>query len=202
MRTRREFVQAAMVAWAPFHEWDLDKTIRWAERAWDVLSERGYGPLTPETPRSSVDWYSRLEPSARGLFDRFWTAFARRGDSRAKAAMTWAQLAPDAPLAEQIITAAAQEAALPRRPDEVRKMAQGWLSERRWESYQPPASSPTDDRAAHLRDLRGELATLTRLSQAGQSATFAAQIIRLQQEIAALCTPSSPPPTSPPPPSA
>lgn len=191
-----------MVAWAPFLEWDMDKTIRWAERAWDVLSEHGYGPLSPETPRAQVDWYTRLGTDQRNLFDRFWAAFARRGDSRAKAAQVWAQIAPAPDLAAAIIHGAAQEAAAPRRPDEVRKMAQGWLNERRWESYSQPEPRPSDTRAAQERELRGELATLERLSRAGQGATFAAQIIRIRQDLAALCPSSSPPPTSPPPHSA
>lgn len=195
MRTKREFIQAAVLAWLPHHGWDLAKTLRWADRAWDALTEHGHGPVRADT-RITTDWYARLPPEQRPYFDRFFSAFARKGDSRQKAAQSWHRLSPAPDLAEIIIRAAAAEAALPRARDEVRKMAQGWLSEERWTSHIAPAASPADTHADTLRELRAEVRTLRTLAAADRSGTIAAQIAALETQIAALCQTSPPPPSA------
>jgi hypothetical protein len=176
--------------------------MRWAERAWDALSERGYGARQATAPRESIDWVARLSDVQRPLFDEFFRTFNRKGDSKSRSAMRWGQLDPAPELARAIIAAAAQEATLPRRDDEVRKMSEGWLFERRWEGYAKPTAKVQDQHAARLRELRGELSALKQLAAHDKSGTLSGKLTALESEIAALCTPTPTRPTPPPPRSA
>jgi hypothetical protein len=82
-----------------------------------------------------------LKGESLARFERFWQAFDyKRG--KAEAADSWLALKPDDELAARIVAAAAAEAK--RRPAIVDaghtpKMAQGWLTARRWEDEHAPA---------------------------------------------------------------
>jgi len=77
-------------------------------------------------------------------FEKFWTAFNyKRG--KAEAADAWLSLSPDAAFAAQVIAAAAREAkgrAALVASGQTPKMAQGWLSARRFEDEDAPALPP------------------------------------------------------------
>ena len=193
--TKKDFVQRATVSLFPFADLDPAKAIKWAERLWERLSEQGYGAPKREGPREGEDWYAKLAPEQRQAFNRFWDAF-RLKQGRNGAAMRWAQIDPSAELAERLVEAARREAQKAVPTGQSRKMAQGWLQERRWEDQAPTqAANPADTQAHRLRQLYAELATLERLDQG--RGTLAAQITAKRAEIDSLCP--TPPKTSPPP---
>jgi hypothetical protein len=95
-------------------------------------------------PRQSVDYLARLLEPQQNAFLAFWKAYnavpkPHKSGGRNEAAMRWGEILPDTVLARRIIDAAKDDA---RRWSEnpsqgTRKFAQGWLTERRWEDYDP-----------------------------------------------------------------
>lgn len=189
--SKKPFIQTAATVFLPATGWNLDQAIRYAEALWQRLSERGYGAAEKRGPREvAEDALSKLSPGQRKQFDRFWAAFAHKAGKQ-RAAMRWGQLAPDAALAERIIDAARQEAQRQRQPGEVRKMAEGWLSERRWEDYAPKGASPQPeaDRARKMNSLRAEIESLGTLCNRATGAaleSLEAQRNRKRAELAQL----------------
>jgi len=190
---RREFVQRAAIRLLDPAEPDANRAIRWAERLWDRLSARGYGAPEARGPREPVNWVDRLTTEQRAWFDEFWSAFAlKKGKQRA--AMRWAQICPDEATARHIIEAGAAEAKRPVPDGQVRKHAEGWLSERRWEDHTPSAGEHQRvcevERANEISRLRGELAHVRQLSERTRDATVSGQLDEqiedLQQRLTAL----------------
>jgi len=99
-------------------------------------------PTTNDKPYYLTHKKRRLYGKRLETFERFWTAFGYK-DGKAKAADAWMDIPQlTNALVEQIITAAKIEAS--RRQDLIASgrtpiMAQGWISQRRWEdeSLQP-----------------------------------------------------------------
>lgn len=113
---------------------DADKAISWAEALWKKLQERGYGEKAepPQSRGVGKDWYNELNINQQKWFCAFWDAFAHKV-GRNEAAMRWHELGELQDAEYQKIVAAAKEDAQRSLPDgQSRKMAQGWLSERRW----------------------------------------------------------------------
>lgn len=181
--TKRDFIQRAAAQLLPFTEFNIDKTVAYAERLWERLSERGYGAPSKESPRETKDWYAELVPEQRPRFDAFWSAFALKS-GRNGAAMRWAQIDPSPELAETITKAAAKDAAHQRDPGEKRKWAQGWLAERRWEdTATDPTRAAVDTRAAEIRHMISDLAALKRMHAKAPSQTLQEQIARAESRI-------------------
>jgi hypothetical protein len=153
---------------------DLDQSIRLAGALWDRIAAGETPAAKPAPkPRATQDYYGALGPELRAGFDAFYRAYAHpKGKQRA--AMRWAEIAPDAALAKRIAEAAAADHALPRPADAVRKYPEGWLSERRWDDLPAPGASQADAdpaaaRALQIRELINERAGLRRLARGGDS---------------------------------
>ena len=166
-------------------KWDLDAAIGYAQEIWRrtggaEIEEKG------GAPREIGHWYGELarDPQQRAGFDAFWTAYQHK-QGRDGAAMRWCQLRPDPALAQTIITAARLDAQKERPKDAVRKMAQGWLAERRWEDYD---TRPSEQRPAapevHRTHRRNELRGLETLYQHSRNPDLLAKIAALRQELA------------------
>ncbi len=182
---KKEFIQRAAIAFMPPLSYNLDQSIGYAEALWDRLTKRGYGAPSPTGPRETVDWHKKLSAYQREWFDKFWLAF-RHKKGRNQAAMVWHQLGePSQAEYQQIIDAAAAEARLPREPGAVRKMAQGWLSERRFDDYTPAEQQKpkASDTAHKLRELAGDLAHMKKLQAANPNDAQARRIEQLQKQI-------------------
>jgi len=166
----------------PHLEWNLDRAIRYAERLWERLSECGYGEGRRTGPRPLDDHYRALTPRQREWFDRFWSAYNHK-QGKQGAAMRWGQLGElDDDTYRQIVEAAGKEAQRPLPPGQVRKMAQGWLTERRWEDHAGPRREPGDERQETLRRLAAELAHARRMAERGDD-YWAGEAERLEDEI-------------------
>lgn len=177
---KRRFIKMASMHFLPHLDWHLDKAIAFGERLWLRLEERGYGEAKASEPKPVGDWYGKLDDTQRPLFNRFWQAFGLK-KGREGAAMRWLQIDPDPELAERIIAAAAKEAQTQREPGQVRKFAQGWLAERRWEDYTPTVTSVPQQNQA--RELISELVHLRKLNQAAPSEALQQQIAQLEARL-------------------
>lgn len=178
--SRKRFIQNASMYFLPHTDWHLDKAIAYGERLWQRLEERGFGEGQPQGPRPLTDHFNQLPEAQQALFIRFWQAFGLK-KGRSGAALSWLKLAPDVDLAERIIAAAARESQVQREPGQVRKMAQGWLSERRWEDYTPVAI-PASRESVH-NEIRAELSSLRRLAGPTPAGPLAEQIARLEAKL-------------------
>ncbi|AAU90955.1 MULTISPECIES: hypothetical protein [Methylococcus] len=190
--TKRSFIQACLIRALPALD-RVDAGIAHAEALWERLTAKGYGAPRQTGPRESVDWYARLVEPSRGWFDQFWTAYGLKRD-RNGAAMRWYQLGDlTEHEARRIIDAAKQDNRQWRetaQPGQVRKMAQGWLHEKRWMDYAPTPQPPLSGGYsaglagdAQLRELKQQLASLQRLNAAAPSKELQRQINELVQEI-------------------
>ena len=87
----------------------------------------------------------------------------------------------------RIVEAARQVAQCPVPDGQERKMAQGWLTERRWEDYAPPASvsgkPPADPRKAKLIS---DITALKQLQKYRPDPKQAEQIATLEAELRCL----------------
>ncbi|CAK0765955.1 conserved hypothetical protein [Gammaproteobacteria bacterium] len=183
---KRDFIQRAAIHYLPVVDqpWNLDRAIHYAERLWERLTERGYGNLNKRGPNpAEEDWYGKLQGESRKHFDAFWRAFNYK-HGRNGAAMRWAQIDPDVEVAKKIIEAARLEAQRPLPNGQVRKFAQGWLSERRWEDcVTPAATDPGISENIRARELMQELAHLRVLHQTHPNERLAAQIAVLEAKL-------------------
>ncbi|WP_028489020.1 hypothetical protein [Thiothrix lacustris] len=165
MSDKQKFVRSTAALFVACHHEkpDAGRAIQWAASLWKKLTEAGYGDKQGESkPRSpEADYCQQMSERQRKLFDQFWGAFNHK-QGRNGAAMRWLQLGEcKDDEYRQIISAAKAEAAKPMQPGQVRKMAQGWLTERRWldhlEAPSAGVTSPASKRAEEYRALIGEL---------------------------------------------
>ncbi len=179
---RKRFIQTAFIAWLPALQWDFDRALRAAERAWDKLTERGLGSTRPSGPRPLQDHYQALNERQRAWFERFWTAYGyKRG--KQGAALRWGQLGElSDDDYQQIIDAARKDAERPLPAGQVRKMAQGWLAERRWEDHAPQRQAPANQHQERMRRLAADLAHARRMAEMGDD-YWAGEAERLAREI-------------------
>lgn len=165
MSDKARFVRSTAALFVACHHEKPDATraIQWAALLWKKLTEAGYGDKQGDSkPRSpEADYCQQMSERQRKLFEQFWAAFNYK-QGRNGAAMRWLQLGECSDEEyRQIISAAKAEASKPMQPGQVRKMAQGWLTERRWlDHLETPSAgiiSPASKRAEEYRALISEL---------------------------------------------
>lgn len=131
---KKDFIQRALIGWVALYPNDDNKVIDRAEKAWQTLSERGYGESQKKGAQElKTGHYAALNAQQKEWFDKFWTAF-KYTSGKEGAAMRWNQIYPDEQLAHKIIKAAGKEAGKDHGTT-TRKMAQGWLNEGRYNDY-------------------------------------------------------------------
>ena len=197
---RQKFIrQTAALFVACHHEKpNLDRAVELAKILWqrleqpdDANSKRGRATKPRELEQ---DYYQLLNDRQRQAFDAFWGAFAFK-QGRNGAAMRWYQLGDvnDAEY-QHIINAAKAEAGKTLPQGQGRKMAQGWIGERRWLDHVEPSSpsAPQDRaRAAEYTKLQHDLLHAKRMSEllAGSEGEFwQAEVGKAQAKIEALRT--------------
>ncbi|MEG7525083.1 MAG: hypothetical protein M3H12_18655 [Chromatiales bacterium] len=180
---KRKHIQQAATYFLPHVGWDLNKAIDYAERLWQRLTERSYGAPEANGPRQSENWYGKLQGATKKQFDAFWNAFNFK-QGRDGAAMRWYQLGDlTEQQAKQIIDAARAEAQRPLAPGVSRKMAQGWILERRWDDHKATDNQPPDMRKAEIRVKRSDLAALKRHQEKCPTDAQAKKIEQLESQI-------------------
>jgi len=139
---KRDFIQQAVLQFLPqtknegTGKYDVDLAIAMAEKLWRKLSECGYGDTRPSGQREIPNAYDQLskQPLMKAAFDLFWAAFNYK-QGRDRAAARWLQMGLLSKQEyDQIVIAAKREAAARKQLPEgrVAKMAEGWLTDRRW----------------------------------------------------------------------
>lgn len=169
---KRDFIQQAVLQFLPqtksaeSGKCDVDLAIAMAEKLWAKLSERGYGDGKPSAQREIPKAYDQLKkrPVMLAAFDLFWVAFDYKS-GKDRAAARWLQMGELPKQEYDKIIAAAKRAAVDRKnlPEgQVAKMAEGWLTERRWqdaEETQVDASrKQQNEREMKLRQVNQDLA--------------------------------------------
>jgi hypothetical protein len=137
----------------PTLEWDVNKAISYAEKLWIRLDAKGYGEPKQTGKHEVKNAYSKLTPVMKTAFDLFWLAFDYK-EARDEAAGSWLNMAKEdhtKATYDKIIAAAKQTAMDRKNLPEGRapKMAQGWLSSRRWNDKQ---ATPVDEAEKQRRE--------------------------------------------------
>lgn len=174
---KKDFIQQAVLQFLPqtkkqgSDKCDVDLAIAMAEKLWAKLSERGYGDSKPTGPRDIPNAYDQLkkQPVMKAAFDLFWAAFDHK-QGRDRAAARWLQMGQQTKQEYDKIIAAAKRAAAERKnlPEgQVAKMAEGWLTERRWldsaETSTDAAQKQQNQRDQQLRQVNQDLAHAKRM---------------------------------------
>ncbi len=183
--SKKRFVQAVMARSLPSPD-KRGAALAYAEALWHWLTAQGYGDnVDSPAGRDSKNWHQALEPTARRFFDVFWEAFGHK-QGKQKAAQRWAQLGvlTDAQY-QAIIAAATKEARRERDPGQVRKMAEGWLFERRWEDFEPAKTAVKAEKNHVLSRLLAELEGLKRLYQQSGDPALQPQVDKLERAVQA-----------------
>lgn len=175
---KRDFIQKATLQFldqtrnATTGKCDADLAIAMSEKLWDKLGARGYGDVKPRGQREILKAYDQLakNPTMKAAFDLFWAAFDYK-HGRDRAAARWLQMGvTDKTEIDKIIQAAKREAANRKHLPEgrVAKMAEGWLTERRWldssETTTDTASKQQNQREQQLRQITQDLAHAKRMA--------------------------------------
>lgn len=175
---KRDFIQQAVLQFLPqtknaeTGKCNVDMAIAMAEKLWDKLSQRGYGDSKPTGPRDIPKAYDQLakHPVMKAAFDLFWAAFDLK-QGRDRAAARWLQMGELRKQDyDQIVAAAKKEAAQRKNLPEGRvpKMAEGWLTERRWQDYDETstetAKKQQNQKEQQLRQLNQDLAHAKRMA--------------------------------------
>lgn len=180
--TKKQFIQQIIIRALPEVN-NLAATIDYAEHLWESMGQYGYGAEKTDKPRESQDYYKKLSQIQRAAFDKFWSAFNYKKD-RNGAAMRWLQMGDLADEQYQAIIDAARQESLRAIPKgQVRKMAQGWLFERRYEDFKPEPASQKKQQDLALINLKNELANLKNLYKLSPNVALAEQIATLEDKI-------------------
>ena len=156
----------------PQLDWDFDKALGYAKKAWHRLDEAGFGDVNRQGPRDIPKAYDQLarQPVMKAAFDLFWAAFDYKA-GRDRAAARWLQMGElHKTEYDKIVQAAKKEAAARKQLPEGRaaKMAEGWLTERRWQDYEETttdlATREQQAREQQLRQINQDLAHARRMA--------------------------------------
>lgn len=181
---KAQFIQNVIIRTCPGEE-KIHKAIAHGEWLWDELTKAGYGDPKPDQPkpRKSQDWYEALNERQKRFFNAFWQAFALKA-GRNEAAERWHQLGELTDTQyQQIIDAAGKEAKRELKPGQVRKYAQGWLFEKRWQDYQAPPQAAKKVVDMAIRKLNADLAHIKKLYEQSQDEALLPQITKLENAI-------------------
>lgn len=182
--SKKRFIQEVVIRSLPSPE-KFQDALDYAERLYDWLTSKGYGDDKPSTPRDGKDWYIRLDARQKHFFDAFWAAF-QLGKGKNEAAMRWHQLGnlSDAEY-QQIIDAAAKEAKRELPQGQARKMAQGWLHEKRYLDFTPTKTAAKSLQNVVLTKLVNDLNGVKKLYDMSKDEALLPQISHLEAAVKA-----------------
>ncbi len=184
---KTDFIQHVIIRSLP-HLDKVEAGVTYAESLWDNLCNLGYGATKQgkqAEPRDQINHYQKLKSFQKSSFDQFWKAFNYKHD-RNNAAMRWAQLGE---LSESeyktIIEAARKEASRNLPFGQSRKMAQGWLTEMRYQDYQANNNETNSNNQSQQRYslLKADLVGVKRLYSYKQTLELAEQINKIEQQL-------------------
>lgn len=182
--SKKRFVQAVVARSLPTPD-KRQSCLDYALDLYDWLTSKGYGDDKPSQPRDGKDWHTRLDERQRRWFDGFWLAFQLK-NGRNEAAMRWSQLGKlsDAEY-QQIIDAAAKEAKRELPQGQARKMAQGWLQEKRYLDFTPTKTAAKSLQNHVLTRLQNDLLGIRKLYDSSKDQALLPQIEKLEAAVKA-----------------
>jgi len=182
--SKKRFVQAVMVRSQPPED-KFQAALDYALKLHNFLTEKGYGDDKPSQPRDGKDWYQKMDARQKRWFDGFWLAFGLR-QGRNEAAMRWSQLGnlSDAEY-QQIIDAAAKEAKRELPQGQARKMAQGWLHEKKYLDFTPTKTAAKSLQNHVLTRLQNDLFGVKKLYDSSKDEALLPQIEKLEAAVKA-----------------
>jgi len=177
--SKKRFIQAVIIRSLP----ELSKiaqAIKYAEGLYDSLGHHGYG-ADKSIPNEGKDYYDELTPRQRQWFTGFWQAFNYK-QNRNGAAMRWAQLGELSDDDYKIIIEAAKKEGIKQLAQgQARKMAQGWLHEKRYNDYQAQNQNKKAQKNHVLNHLNNELNAIKKLYESSKDEALLKQIENLEQ---------------------
>lgn len=182
--SKKRFIHAVMARSLPTPD-KRQACLDYALDLYEWLTGKGYGDDKPSQPRDGKDWYIKLDARQKRWFDGFWLAFGLR-QGRNEAAMRWSQLGnlSDAEY-QQIIDAAAKEAKRELPQGQARKMAQGWLHEKRYLDFTPTKTAAKSMQNQVLTLLINNLNGVKRLYETSKDEALLPQIAKLEAAVKA-----------------
>jgi len=131
---KTDFIQRVIARTVPPLE-KVSAGVIYAEKLWEKITDLGYGAPKQRKEKEARNWYQELTVYQREWFDKFWIAFDYK-NGKQRAAKAWIMIGEQTEAKyKQIIEAAKAEANKFRKPHETRKMAEGWLTEFRFEDH-------------------------------------------------------------------
>lgn len=180
--SKKRFVQTVIARSLPTHD-KRQAALDYAEGLWDWLTTKGYGNAEPSQPRQGMDYYRALDSRQSYWFDKFWGTYNHK-QGRNEAAMRWGQLGERTDeFYEFVVDAARKEAGKQLQPGQVRKMAQGWLHEQRYNDYQPTTASKTAQNGQLIQKLSSQLNGVKTLYESSRDEALLADINKLEEQI-------------------
>jgi hypothetical protein len=186
---KRDFIQNACIQFMPELQWNIDKSIQYAEKLWLKLDEKGYGEPRQTGAHELTKGYDKLSPVMKAAFDLFWLAFDyKKGKDDAAAAWLHMGELPKADY-DRIIAAAKREGAARKTLPEgqVAIMAQGWLNKRRWLDSQATATDQAKQRLTEqqqaIAKLNGDLNHAKRMAEQSGDQFWADETEKLTQQL-------------------
>jgi len=195
---KRDFIQQAAIEFLPQLEWDLDKALAYAEKLWKRLDQRGYGDARQTGPRDIPKAYDQLskQPVMKAAFDLFWAAFDYKA-GKDRAAARWLQMGPLEKAIYDKIVKAAKQAAIDRKnlPEgQSPKMAEGWLTERRWQDMDETAveqgQKQQDQKARQIWQINQDLAHAKKMAEQTGDAYWHGEAEKLTNQLRQLRSPT------------
>lgn len=186
---KRDFIQKACIQFMPETQWDINKSIQYAEKLWLKIDEKGYGDPKTNGQQEIIRGYDKLEGLMKTAFDLFWLAFDYK-KGKDEAAAKWLQMGELNKGEYDKIIAAAKRAATARKslPEgQVAIMAQGWISKRRWldseESTTEEKERHTSQLQAEEQGLRQNLAAAKRMVELTKEQVWQDQVDQLTEKL-------------------
>lgn len=194
---KRDFIQQAVLQFLPQTKneagvFNVDLAIAMAEKLWTKLTERGYGDTNKQAPREIPRAYDHLGkyPNMKAAFDVFWSAFDYKS-GRDKAAARWLQMGKlEKSEYDQIAKAAKREADARKQllaEGRVPKMAEGWLTERRWldnaETTTDQTQKQQNQAEYQLRQINQDLAHAKRMADDTGDPYWHSEIHKLTEKL-------------------
>lgn len=189
---KRDFIQQASIEFMPQAQWDVDKAIRYAEKLWHKLEQRGYGDARPAKAKDMVNYYQLLSAIAKKQFDQFWLAFDYK-QGKQRAAMRWQQLGElTSPQLKKTVNAAKQTATSRKNlsSGQTPVMAERWLSELRYDDFDQTSTEKGQKKQAQaaqkIREIAGTLAHAKKMANNCSDDFWSVEVKRLTDELKTL----------------
>jgi len=186
---KRDFIQQATIQFMPETEWNIDKSIQYAEKLWLKLEQKDYGDTPASKPKQMVNYYKQLTPNSAKQFDQFWIAFDNK-NGKQRAAMRWGQMGELTNDELNKIVKSAKSTAAARKnlpPEQVPIMAEGWLSQMRFDDADETSTEKTskaqNQASSQIRELTGKLNHAKKMNDNSNDEFWPKEVEKLTEQL-------------------